>query len=107
MIVEGAAPASDSVAPERQSRRALSDAKRLLLHRALKLAGYVVAAILVLKVIPALKQALLSLQHVRWQWVVGAIALEVLSETGFVVAWRAIVDPDNVLARDGRGRSRW
>ena len=27
-----------------------------------------------------------------------------LSEIGFVVAWSAIVDPQNVLARDGRGR---
>jgi hypothetical protein len=36
-------------------------------------------------------------------WVVGAIVLEVLSETGFVVSWRRIVDPDRVLQRDGRG----
>ena len=34
---------------------------------------------------------------------VGAIALEVLSETGFVVSWRNIVDPDRLLERDGRG----
>ena len=34
----------------------------------------------------------------------AAIALEVLSETGFVVAWRAIVDPQKLLDRDGRGR---
>ena len=105
MIVdESALTSSDSSAPEHRSRRALSDAKRELLHRALKLAEYVVAALLVLKVIPALKQALRSLEHVRWQWVLGAIALEVLSETGFVVAWRAIVDPANVLGGDGRGR---
>ncbi len=39
-----------------------------------------------------------------WAWVLGAIALELLSETGFVLAWRAIVDPDRVLERDGRGR---
>ena len=31
------------------------------------------------------------------------MVLEVLSETGFVVSWRRIVDPDRVLQRDGRG----
>jgi uncharacterized membrane protein YbhN (UPF0104 family) len=41
---------------------------------------------------------------VSWEWVLGAIALEVLSELGFVGAWRAIVDPQNALDRDGRGR---
>jgi uncharacterized membrane protein YbhN (UPF0104 family) len=29
--------------------------------------------------------------------------MQVLSETGFVVSWRRIVDPDRVLQRDGRG----
>jgi uncharacterized membrane protein YbhN (UPF0104 family) len=67
------------------------------------LVGYVVVAYLVLKLIPTLNQALTSLKHVSWEWVVGAIALEVLSESGFVVSWRRIVDPDKVLQRDGRG----
>lgn len=61
------------------------------------------AAGLVLRLIPALKQALEDLEHVRWQWVLGALALEILSEIGFVVSWRAIVDPDDLLSRDGRG----
>jgi hypothetical protein len=91
-------------APEHHARHALSDAKRHLQARALKLAGYVLVAYVVLKLIPALKQALHSLEHVSWEWALGAVALEVLSETGFVIAWSAIVDPDNLLARDGRGR---
>jgi uncharacterized membrane protein YbhN (UPF0104 family) len=86
------------------TRRALGDAKGHLQGRALKLAGYLLVAYAVLKLIPALKQALHSLERVSWEWVLAAIALEVLSETGFVVAWSAIVDPQNVLARDGRGR---
>jgi len=86
------------------SRRALGDAKHHLQKSTLKLAGYLVVAYLVLKLVPSLEAALRSLEHVRWQWVVGAIALEFLSEIGFVAAWRAIVDPDNVLQGDGRGR---
>ena len=70
-----------------------SDVKRHLQKSALKLAGYLVVAYVVLKLIPTLKQALRSLEHVSWEWVLGAIALEVLSELGFVVAWGAIVDP--------------
>lgn len=91
-------------APGHHARHALSDAKRHLQTRALKLAGYVVFAYVVLKLIPALKRALHALEHVSGEWVLGAIALEVLSETGFVIAWSAIVDPENLLSRDGRGR---
>ena len=94
----------DPSAQEHHARRALSDAKRHLQRSALKLVGYLVVAYVVLKLIPALKQALHSLEHVSWEWVLGAIALEVLSELGFVVAWRAIVDPQKLLDRDGRGR---
>jgi uncharacterized membrane protein YbhN (UPF0104 family) len=36
--------------------------------------------------------------------VLALLALEVLSEVGFVFAWSAIVDPQNVLGRGGRGR---
>jgi uncharacterized membrane protein YbhN (UPF0104 family) len=95
----------DSIEPAAQARHgALSDAKRHLQKVLLRLAGLLVAAYLVLKLVPALKQALRSLEHVSWEWGLGAIALEVLSEVGFVVAWGAIVDPQNVLSRDGRGR---
>jgi uncharacterized membrane protein YbhN (UPF0104 family) len=86
-----------------QTHRALGDVKSHLERSALKLVGYVVVAYLVLRLIPTLEQALTSLKNVSWGWVVGAITLEVLSETGFVVAWRRIVDPDKVLQRDGRG----
>jgi uncharacterized membrane protein YbhN (UPF0104 family) len=87
----------------RQTRRALSDVKGHLRRSALKLVGYLVVAYLVLRLIPTLNQALTSLKHVSWKWVAGAVALEVLSETGFVVSWRRIVDPDKMLERDGRG----
>jgi len=86
-----------------QTHRALGDVKSHLGRSALKLVGYLVVAYLVLRLIPTLNQALTSLKSVSWGWVVGAIALEVVSETGFVVSWRRIVDPDKVLQRDGRG----
>jgi hypothetical protein len=70
----------------------------------LKLAGYLVGAYLVLRLAPSLNLALRSLEHVSWERVAGAIALEVPSETGFVVSWRAIIDLENVLQRDGPGR---
>jgi hypothetical protein len=86
------------------NRLALSDAKHHLQKSALKLVGYLVAAYLVLRLVPTLEQGLHSLEQVSWEWVVGAIALEVISETGFVISWRGIVDPEHVLERDGRGR---
>jgi uncharacterized membrane protein YbhN (UPF0104 family) len=103
--VESLAPAaSGPLAHERHVRRALSNAKGHLLASALKLAGYVAVAYVVLKLIPALKEALRNLEHVSWEWVLGAIAFELLSELGFVAAWRAVVDPQELLAREGRGR---
>jgi uncharacterized membrane protein YbhN (UPF0104 family) len=105
VIVDGSLPATlDASAQEHHARRALSDVKRHLQKSALKLVGYLVAAYVVLKLIPTLKQALRSLEHVSWEWVLGAIALEVLSELGFVLAWGAIVDPQKLLDRDGHGR---
>jgi uncharacterized membrane protein YbhN (UPF0104 family) len=94
----------DPGAKGHHARRALGDVKRHLQGRALKLAGYLLVAYAVLKLIPALEQALHSLEHVSWEWLLAAVALEALSETGFVVAWSAIVDPQNVLSREGRGR---
>lgn len=85
------------------ARRALRAAKSRLQKKLLKLAGYLVVAFLVVKLIPGLEQALGSLERVRWQWVVAAVAVEVLSESGFVMSWRAIVDPEDLLSRDGRG----
>jgi uncharacterized membrane protein YbhN (UPF0104 family) len=100
----GLALSRDKAAAGTQARRALSDAKHHLRRSALKLLGYLVVAYLVLRLVPTLEQALHSLKNVSVGWVAGAIALEVLSETGFVVSWRAIVDPDRLLERDGRGR---
>ncbi len=82
---------------------ALSDVKGHLRKSALKLLGYLVVAYLILRLIPTLNEALHSLQNVSWAWIAGAIVLEFLSETGFVIAWRQIVDPDRVLEADGRG----
>jgi uncharacterized membrane protein YbhN (UPF0104 family) len=103
--VESSTPAALNPSVQaHHARRALSDARGHLLSSAAKFAGYLAVAYAVLKLIPALKQALRNLEHVSWEWVLGAIALEVLSEFGFVAAWRAIIDPQKLLARDGRGR---
>jgi uncharacterized membrane protein YbhN (UPF0104 family) len=105
VIVESSAPvALDSFGREHHARRALSNAQHHLLRSAARLAGYLAVVYVVLKLIPTLRQALHSLEHVSWAWVLGALALEVLSELGFVAAWRAIIDPQQVLARDGHGR---
>ena len=87
----------------RHTRRALRAARGRLQKHALKLLGRLVFAFLLLKLLPSLKRALHSLEHVGWPWVLGAIALEVVSEFGFVRSWRSIVDPDDLLGRDGRG----
>jgi uncharacterized membrane protein YbhN (UPF0104 family) len=105
VIVEGSASATlDPLVHAHHMRRVLSNARSHVLKSALKLAGYLAVAYVVLKLIPALKQALGNLEHVSWEWVLGAIALEVISELGFVAAWRAIIDPQKVLAGEGRGR---
>jgi uncharacterized membrane protein YbhN (UPF0104 family) len=104
-MVEGSVPATlDEPAPGHVARRALADVKGHLQKSVLKLVGYLLAAYLVLRLIPTLKLALRSLEHVSWEWVLAVIALEVLSELGFVLAWGAIVDPQNLLDHDGRGR---
>ena len=98
----GGQPLADAV--EHRSRRALGAAGGHLRTRALKLLAYLLLAYLVLKLIPSLKDALSSLEHVSWTWLVGAALIETLSEMGFVVSWRAIVDPDDVLGGEGRSR---
>jgi uncharacterized membrane protein YbhN (UPF0104 family) len=88
----------------RRTRQALHDARGHLSHRALRLIGFVVFVILFLKLIPGFEKALKDLQNVSLGWVVGAMAVETLSEVGYVVAWRGILDPDNLLGQDGRGK---
>jgi uncharacterized membrane protein YbhN (UPF0104 family) len=99
--------ASARPAPERpgthRSLRALAAARGHLQKKALKLLGYLIVAYLIVRLIPSLKAALRSLEQVRWQWVLAALGIETLSELGFVVSWRAIVDPEDLLSRDGRG----
>jgi uncharacterized membrane protein YbhN (UPF0104 family) len=88
----------------RRSRRVLSEARSHLGHRALRLIGFLLFAYLVMKLLPGLEKALTSLQNVKLQWVVGALAVETLSEMGYVVSWRGILDPDDLLHQEGRGR---
>ncbi|MHB8233201.1 MAG: lysylphosphatidylglycerol synthase domain-containing protein [Solirubrobacteraceae bacterium] len=82
---------------------ALTAARGHLKSSALRLLGYAVLAILVLKLVPGLKQALQSVTHVSWLWLLAAGAIETVSELGFVVAWRAIIDPEGGLTRGDRG----
>jgi uncharacterized membrane protein YbhN (UPF0104 family) len=86
------------------ARHALGLARGHLRRRAVELAGFLLVVYAVLKLIPALKQALHALEHASWEWVIALLAIEVLSETGFVYAWTRIVDPDNVLGSGGPGR---
>jgi uncharacterized membrane protein YbhN (UPF0104 family) len=97
-------PAQHEPEQAHRDQLALRDAQHHLRRSAFKLVGFLVAAYLVLRLVPTLENALQSLEHVSWEWLVGAIAIETLSETGFVISWRGIVDPDGVLERDGRGR---
>jgi len=70
-------PAAQNLSMQKHhTRHALSDTKRHLQSSALKLTGYLVVAYLVLKLVPVLKEALRSLEHVSWEWVLGAIMLE-------------------------------
>ena len=85
-------------------RQALEAVKPHLKRRALELVGFLVVVYAVLKLIPALEEALHAIEHASWEWVLALLAIEVLSELGFVFAWSWIVDPDDVLDRGGRGR---
>jgi uncharacterized membrane protein YbhN (UPF0104 family) len=96
-------PGPGSLPPQDTStRRARS--KRLQ-KRVLKALAYVVLAYLLFRLLPELKQAFRRLEHVRWQWILGAVVLEVLSEFGYVQSWRGIVDPEGLLAADGGART--
>jgi uncharacterized membrane protein YbhN (UPF0104 family) len=96
-------PTAGPPAQGHHTRVALRDVRRRLQRRVLELVGFVLVAYVVLRLIPTLKLALRTLEHASWVWVLALLGLEVLSEVGFICAWSAIVDPDNVLANDGRG----
>jgi uncharacterized membrane protein YbhN (UPF0104 family) len=86
------------------ARRALRHAKGDLRHRALELVGFLLVVYVVLKLVPALEQALHALENATWEWILALLAIEVLSEAGFVFVWGRIVDPDDVLAGGKGGR---
>ena len=104
MEAGGTEPQAGRSARADRARRALSYARTHLRRRALELVGLVLVVYVVLKLIPALKQALHALEHASWEWLLALIAIEVLSEAGFVFAWSRVVDPDNVLAGGEPGR---
>jgi uncharacterized membrane protein YbhN (UPF0104 family) len=98
---------SEPLAPAAVHHRtvsALRAARGHLKGHALKLLLFGVIAFLLLRLTPSLTQAFDSLGRVAWQWLVLVLALETLSELGYVVAWRQIVDPDRVLEQTGCGR---
>src|SRR5207302_5968259 len=86
-----------------RSLHALAEARGQLQKWVLELLGYALLAFLLLRLTPSLKHAFDTIAHLEWQWLVVMLALETLSEIGFVVAWRAIVDRDKLLEREGRG----
>jgi len=85
-------------------RLALEQARSHLKRRALELAGFLLVTYVVLKLVPAFEQALHALETASWEWIVALLAVEVLSEVGFVFAWGRIVDPDGLLAGQGGRR---
>jgi uncharacterized protein (TIRG00374 family) len=89
---------------EARTRHALSDARAHLSKRLVKLIVFVVGALLVFQLVPGLQKAFDSLEAVSWYWVVAAVLVEALSESGYVIAWRGVVDPDKLLQHGDRGR---
>jgi uncharacterized membrane protein YbhN (UPF0104 family) len=82
----------------------LSAAERWLRKSGVRLLAYAVAAYLLVRLIPALQEALEDLERPSWWWLLAVFALEIVSEMGFVISWHAIVDPESRLGRDGRRR---
>ncbi len=103
-------PAGASASTRRQRERrghlqALKITKRRLKRAILKLVGFVLGAYLVVRLIPGLGEALAALQRVQLPWVLAALLLEAASETGFVLSWKAIVDPERLLGSGGRSKA--
>lgn len=88
----------------RRTRSLLREARGQLGRRALKLIGFLVFAYLILKLVPGLEKALEDLQSVTLGWVLAAMAVETLSEIGYVISWRGILDPEDLLSQGGRGK---
>jgi uncharacterized membrane protein YbhN (UPF0104 family) len=90
-------------ATHHQTLSAMRSARDRLKGYALKLVIFGVAAFLLLRLTPSLAHALSSLERISWRWLVLVLALETLSELGYVVAWRQVVDPERVLERTACG----
>jgi uncharacterized membrane protein YbhN (UPF0104 family) len=102
--VQSAAPSTGAEDLHRRSLHALSEARGHLQKWGLKVLLYAVLAFLVLRLTPSLEKAFESVASLEWQWLVAMLAVETLSEIGFVISWRAIVDRDKLLEHEGRGR---
>ena len=101
------AVASEPPAPAALHHRtvnAMTSARGQLKGYALRLLILGLAAFLLLRLTPSLTHALNSLERVSWQWLLVVLGLETLSELGYVLAWRQIVDPERVLERTACGR---
>lgn len=92
--------ASAECGPHTTLRLTRGHTKRLLA----RLVAFAGVALLVLKLVPGLERAFSSLGNVGWRWIVLALALETASEMGYVMAWKAIVDPEGRLAQRGGSR---
>jgi uncharacterized membrane protein YbhN (UPF0104 family) len=97
------AASAPSGEPRQALRHVLHTGEGWLRKSGLRLLVYLIAAFLFVKLIPGLREALESLEKLSVGWLVAVFALEILSETGFVVSWHAIVDPEGSLGRDGHG----
>ena len=87
----------------RTSHKILHDARKQLGRRLLKLVGCLVFALLIIRIIPGLENAFEDLKNVSLEWVIFALAVETMSEVGYVVSWRGILDPEDLLAGRTRG----
>ncbi|HEY7830972.1 MAG TPA: YbhN family protein [Solirubrobacteraceae bacterium] len=88
----------------RRTRSLLREVRSHLTKRALKLIGFLVFVYLVLKLVPGLEKALENLQSVQLRWVIAAMGVETISEIGYVISWRGILDPEDLLRQGGRGK---
>jgi uncharacterized membrane protein YbhN (UPF0104 family) len=87
-----------------RTRRLLRGARGQLRAHALKLVGFLLLAYLVLRLVPGLEKAFNDLKNVKLRWVLAAMAVETVSEIGYVISWRRILDPDDLLREGGRGK---
>jgi uncharacterized membrane protein YbhN (UPF0104 family) len=97
-------PARHAASAERGPHTTLTLTRGHIRRLLLRLLAYTLLALLVWKLVPGLEQAFESLGRVSWWWVLAALALETASEMGYVISWKAIVDPDDRLAEQGGSR---